>query len=242
MIHTETSISDTVNQIMASPAPILFPDTCALVDLIRVPYRTKKSKEAGYILKAASYLVSSSQNIVPNLWVVILPGIYKEWREHSQNTKKELTEHWSKLDATIEIAHASANAVNIALPSAIIYSDLGIENILLGLSEKFLSNAIFISTDSDCVNRAYLRLLNKEAPSQKGGEMKDCTIIEHCLELCKQLRNVGFTKNCVFNTSNTKDFCRPSSSELQVPLNVQFDAVNLTLTTKWQWAKAVLNV
>ena len=63
MTYSETSLSDAVSQIIASPAPILFPD------------RIKRSKEAENILNAASHLATCSQMSPPKLWIVILPLI-----------------------------------------------------------------------------------------------------------------------------------------------------------------------
>lgn len=245
MTLAATSVEHVVNQIMESPAPILFPDTCTLVDLIRVPYRVRNADQAEKILKAARQLIYCSQTVTPNLWIVILPPIYNEWREHSQGAVSELQKHWANLDSQIKVAYACANAAGtMSLPPMQQFSTWQIEKVLLDLSKKFVTNSIFLDENSGCVNRAYARLVRKEAPArQGGGEMKDCTIVEHCIELCASLRDAGFVEKCTFSTSNTKDFCKTGSkTEPKKPLDDQFNALNLSLTTNWQWTKAELSI
>ena len=68
-------------------------------------------------------------------------------------------------------------------------------------------------------------------PSRQGGEMKDCVIVEECLELTRQLRANGFARKCVFCTSNSNDYGAPHPN-----LATDFAAVNLTFTTNLPWA------
>lgn len=242
MSRLTLSIEDAVSKIIASPAPVLFPDTCALVDLIRLPFRVDSSKIAKETLEAASYLAAQSKNKPPNLWVVIPPLVPDEWNEHSLSTIKTLEQYWTNLDKMIEITHTVANAVTIALPSAETYSDRKIKDALVKLSTDFFKNAIFLADDADCKEGAYQRVIRKQAPSRKSAGLKDCVIIEHSLKLCSQLRATGFSYKCVFLTSNTKDFCKPGSNKPQVPLDSQLDNVQLFLTTNWQWTRHELGI
>jgi hypothetical protein len=61
--------------------------------------------------------------------------------------------------------------------------------------------------------------------------MKDCVIVEEYLELTRQLRAIGFTKKCVFCTSNVNDYGPPHPA-----LVTDFAAVNLIFTTNLPWA------
>lgn len=236
------SIKEAVNKILASPAPVLLPDTSALVDLIRVPFRAKSSKIAKNTLEAANNLATQSNNKPRNLWVVIPPPVLHEWREHSQGTLEELQRHLSKLDTMIEIAYATADAIALARPSGVTSLPQSLDIALAGVSRDFFNNAIILREDSICQQQAYTRLLNKTAPADTSGGMKDCMIIEHSLKLCSELRMKGFSQKCVFITSNTKDFCQRGSDEPQAPLDAQLASVNLSLTTNWQWTRHELGI
>jgi hypothetical protein len=242
MSCTNLSINQIVNRLTASPAPMLFPDTCALVDLIRVPFRMKSAARARRMLEAATRLVAQSQTSAPDLWVIVPPLVHDEWIEHSQNTVEKLRRYWAKLDNMIEVAHAAADAVDVILPGAVTYSNQDIERALLQSASDFFNNALFLNDDSACEQRAYRRAINNEAPARKGGGLKDCVIIEHAIELCLQLRAVGFSEKCVFITSNTRDFCEPNSTAPKAPLASQLNSAGLSLTTTWEWTKSELGI
>ena len=53
----------------------------------------------------------------------------------------------------------------------------------------------------------------------EGGEVRDSTIIEECLEVSRRLQAAGFSPKQVFCTSNKNDYCEKGSrSETQVLL------------------------
>src|SRR5207237_5980201 len=75
------------------------------------------------------------------------------------------------------------------------------------LSRRLLDAAVRLDPDHDCILRAYGRAISYTPPSLKGGEVKDSTIIEECLEVSRRLRAAGFTRKRVFCTSNKNDYC-----------------------------------
>jgi hypothetical protein len=180
--------------------------------------------------------------LTPNLWIIIPPPVLHEWGEHSQRTFNELQQHLYKLDTMNEFLDATAHAVSIPLPSTVTYSHRNIDLALAKLSRDLLNHAIILREDSICQEKAYRRVVDKVAPADNKGGMKDCMIIEHSIELCSQLRKGGFAKKCVFISSNTKYFCLPSSTAPKPPLDSQLNAVQLFLTTNWQWARHELGL
>ena len=241
MSHTRLSIRNVTDRIIASPAPVLFIDTCSLLDLIRVPFRERSAKKVSQVLDAAMNLIALSQKSVSGLWVVGPPVVLDEWTEHSQAATEELRRHLERLDNSIEIAHIVANAVGAAMPNpAARYSSQNLDDALERLSASFFANALILSEDSNCVIRASRRTINQEAPGRKGGGLKDCIIIEHSIELCSQLQVAGFAERCVFITSNEKDFFKPALAEAKAPLDSQLRRVGLSLTKYWNWAKTEL--
>jgi hypothetical protein len=79
------------------------------------------------------------------------------------------------------------------------------------------------------------RVVAKTPPSKQGGEVKDCVIVEECLELTRQLRANGFARKCVFCTSNMDDYGGPSGG-LHPTLATEFAAVGLAFTSNLPWA------
>jgi len=127
-------------------------------------------------------------------------------------------------------------AVDLSLPGLFEYSLQKIETTLANLSGEFFRHGLTIEDDSACQHRAYNRTISNLPPGRKGGGLKDCTIIEHSMELCARLRDTGFSRKCAFLTSNTKDFCEPVVTTPKESLGKDLAAVGLVLTTSWQWA------
>src|SRR5262249_11064652 len=102
---------------------------------------------------------------------------------------------------------------------------------LFALSAQILGLAIHLDMDGGCATRGMGRVVANLPPSRQGGEMKDCVIVEECLELTRQLRANGFARKCVFCPSNSNDYGAPHPT-----LATDFAAVNLTFTTNLPWA------
>ena len=92
------------------------------------------------------------------------------------------------------------------------YRLLSLAERLHDLSRQLLDGALCLDPDQDCIIRAHGRASNYMPPSLKGGEVKDATIVEECLEVSRRLQVVGFSPKRVFCTSNTRDYCERGSS------------------------------
>ena len=65
---------------------------------------------------------------------------------------------------------------------------------------------------------------------KKGGELKDCTIFEEYLEVCRLLQAGNFQRKAVYCTSNTNDYCDPGATP-HPDVAADCAAVGLTFTT-----------
>jgi len=112
---------------------------------------------------------------------------------------------------------------------------VGLAAALRGLSKGLLDASLRIDPHNDTNMRAFARAATKAPPSRKGGEIKDSTIVEECLEVSRQLHAAGFLRKRVFCTSNTSDYCDASGS-LHPALAADFAAVGLSFVTNLPWA------
>jgi hypothetical protein len=116
------------------------------------------------------------------------------------------------------------------------YRTSGLAARLHDLSRQLVQAAVVLDRHPDTVARAYDRVaVTRRRPCRKGGELKDCTIFEECLEVCRLLRASGFGKKIVFCSSNIDDYCAPG---LIPHPDVAGDcaAVGLVFTTNLPWA------
>jgi hypothetical protein len=227
------SIADAVAQILTSGIPVLFADTCSLLDVIRAPLRPV---DLPGCVEAAQDLVRLTTPPVQCTLVVasFVPG---EWLAHADSQVETVRIHVAGVDEESKRLHEFHGFLGI-IPSfpAVEYGSLSLADGLADLSRRLLDGALHLDPDSNCVLRAYTRATNYMPPSLKGGEVKDSTIMEECLEVSRRLQAAGFSPKRIFCTSNKSDYCAKGSSRLHPALTADFLATGLTFATSLPWA------
>lgn len=237
------TIAQATVQITAAPAPVLFPDTCALVDLVRLPIR-KDGPTVTRELLAARALLAAATADPTGLWVVVPPRVPAEWDEHAPEAAALLASSWSKMDEACATTGAAAAAMGVAAlpPESLEATFDPVRQSLSRLSRGFLEVGVRLASDSPCDSAAFRRACDGVAPGHRGGSIKDCVIAEHVLAVSRLLGS-GFAHPRVLLTSNTKDFCvAKDNTAPRPPLDDDLMAVQTSLTTTWEWAKSTLGV
>jgi hypothetical protein len=161
---------------------VLFLDTCSILDVIRAPVRGL----AG-CAEAASELVAMATATTPLCNLVVGSFVSTEWSSHAQSVLDELTRHLDKLDQQADHFHGLCGHLGVTLgfgrPQ---YGASGLAHRLHDLSRQLLQAAVALESHPDTKARAYERVaITRRRPCRKGGELKDCTIFEECLEVCR---------------------------------------------------------
>ncbi|WP_105173089.1 PIN domain-containing protein [Pseudoalteromonas sp. T1lg24] len=227
------SLSDLSQKIMQEPRPVLLLDTCVLLDLVRTCSR--EGADVNTIFAAQSFL---NQNSV---WMIISEIVQSELLENIETVYTEVEKHLKKLDKnlvqfqnTLSKLPASGTFNYTRKPS-----EYGLHNELKLLSEQLQQQALVIDLDNECAGRAMGRVVQNIAPSALGkDESKDCTIYEHYLELCRQLRVASFSKDIVFSSSNKSDFGEPN--KLRQPIDTELSSLNVKFVNNLSWASSIL--
>jgi hypothetical protein len=230
------SIADTATRVAAAGVPVLFLDTCSILDVIRAPVRGL----AGCV-EAASELLAMATAATPACSLVVGSFVPSEWNGHAQPVLDTLTAHLDRMDQQANHFHGLCGHLGIALgfgqPQ---YSPSGLANCLHDLSRRLLSAAIVLDAHPDTMSRAYARVaVTQRRPCRKGGELKDCTIFEECLEVCRLVRTTPFTRKLIFCSSNTDDYCAPGVTP-HPDIAADCGAVGLLFTTNLPWAVSEL--
>jgi hypothetical protein len=148
-----------------------------------------------------------------------------------------LQAHLDKMEQ--QALHFHGLCAHLALPLTFgppQYSASAMASRLHDLSKKLLQASVPLDRHHDTMSRAYDRVaVTRRRPCRKGGELKDCTIFEEYLEVCRQLRTGGFTRKLVFSTSNTEDYCAPGVVPHADVAN-DCSAVGLVFTATLPWA------
>lgn len=215
------SIAAAAAQLRADERPVLFLDTCIIVDVIRATLRCLGTN----FVQSAIDLRGRLRSTPPGCALVVASLVPTEWGNHAPRTRDEVRGHLAKIQDQAQHFHAACGALDVGLGYGLpAYPTANLHDRLFDLSKEILDLAAVLDPDGECATRAIGRVAAKLAPSRQGGEMKDCVIVEECLELTRQLRANGFAKKCVFCTSNTNDYGNPDPN-----LAVDFLAANLTL-------------
>ena len=179
------SISDAVARIQAADLPVLFADTCILLDVIRAPLRPAELRGC---VSAAQELLQLTGATPTQCIVVVASFVPGEWLAHSQPEADSLRAHLAKFDGEAERLREFCSLMKIVPPFARTeYGLLPLAERLHNLSRQLLDCALHLDSDHDCIIRAHGRATSYTPPSLKGGEVKDSTIIEECLEVSRRL-------------------------------------------------------
>lgn len=230
------SIPDVVARLVTAGAPVLFLDTCSILDVIRAPVRPLKN-----CVEAAIELLELACESPVRCSIVIGSFVPKEWNSHASRVLDELERHLERMESQATHFHDLCGHLGVSVsfgrPG---YRGSGLSQRLYDLSQQFLGTAITLDRHPDTEQRAYDRVaINPRRPCHKGAELKDCTIFEECLEVCRQLQSSGFTSKKVYCTSNTNDYCGPHATP-HPDIDADCSSVDLIFATTLNWALSVV--
>jgi hypothetical protein len=225
------NIDEAVGQIETAAVPVLFVDTCILLDIIRstdrcLPNYTDRALE---LLK----LTSTSP---PKCLVVISSIVPIEWNANANEVTTQVNRHLAKMEEQSSHFHDACEAFGISAGFGRAgYTRLSLAEYLRDLSQQLLGNALCLDPNDECMARAVGRVISDLPPSRKNGEVKDCAIIEELLAVCRRLHSAGFAQKRAFCTSNTADYCEVGKG-LHPMLATEFASCDLSFTTNLPWA------
>lgn len=225
-------IADAVATITSNPAPVVFLDSCVLLDVVRAPLRNTAGE-----VRVANQLLASVGKSPKTVYLIIGSPTPTEWADHIDEAEKDCMTAVNSCNAVADACGYLALPGVATLPAAA----LGLPGLLRKLSADLLAAAIHLDHDAEALSRAFNRVVAALLPARKGGKgAKDAVILEHALEATKQLRAAGFAETCVFASSNTTDFAAPKSTDLHRLLAPEFAPLNLLYATSLTHAETHL--
>jgi hypothetical protein len=188
------TLARAATDLIATPRPILFLDTCALLDIVRAPLRDLTATvRAGLELRtlgAAGTVRLFIQDIVPREWAENLPAA----RRDGEAGVRAYTATWQ----------IAADLGQTASPLPVLPSRTLIDE-LEQLSRDLLMAADILDRDHAGMSWAIDRVAAKQKPSLAKGTVKDCHIVGHALELSTPLAAAGYSKLRLPVSSNRRD-------------------------------------
>jgi len=232
------SIVSAAQGLSAAPVHIIVCDTCALLDIIRLPIRASTSTHLSATLSAVDAVVSMIQT--GDVRLVCPSPVPDEWTKHAADKQAETERHIRNIEQEYGKVRSTAAAQGTSMPSAM-FPRSQIAAYLYDKSNTLLSSSIVLQKEEEPSLRAIDRASSYIAPASKGA-IKDCLIYEHMIALFDALSNGVPIGRRVLLTSNTKDFCAPNSSRPKPPLDAELSARGVVLCTSWDWALAEIRL
>lgn len=229
------SLADAAAQITFVGRPVLFLDTCCLLDVVRAP--TRRDVRVDLVDEAARISKDSGTHV----WVVVAELVMQEFEENINAVKKEVETAIKGVDQQNARLAAVSDAVDpvsrMGRPQE--FAGRRLHDRLEDLVRSLFRTAVVLASDGECNQRAGARVVRRIPPAAKGQQFKDCFIVEHYLELCARLRERGLAQPAVLVSSNKKDYCG-GDGKLDPGLAGEFGAVGLQYAADLCWARALL--
>lgn len=184
--------------------PIIFFDTCSLLDFIRFIYRANDGISTLTAIQIIQQKIDNDE-----IFAVASELFIKEWNDNVDSAMQTTSESFKK---TSEYFNLSAEVINTLMgqnvPVGIDLANYKVEDWLLGMCSNIIGKIFFIE-QSAIANAALTRVANKMAPASKKQEFKDCAIWETMLALCSHINarvNPATGPKKIFFTTNIEDF------------------------------------
>jgi hypothetical protein len=196
-----TTLAHAVADLTAAPRPVLFLDTCTLLDIVRAPLRNLAREVQACVGLRALAVADTVQLYVQD----IVPG---EWSDNLPAARRDGEAGIRAFTATWQIA---ADLGKPAPPLPVVSPGNLIDE-LEQLSRALLTAADTLDRDYDGMSWALDRVAAKQKPSSAKGMVKDCHILGHALRLSSMLAAAKYASSRVLVSSNRSDFAEPNAT------------------------------
>lgn len=221
----KASIDEVCSEIIKIDKPLLFIDTCTILDIVRVLYRDEIPNSN---TDSALKIIELSQQ--GELQLIIADKVEEEFSKHIDATINSVEKEISNLNKrVVSIAQFQESISKMQLNISDLNS-LKCHNEAGSVAKKLLEECLTIKRNDTYIVNARKRVEAGQAPAKRGkAEQSDCEIIECFFDMCLKLRHKNFMERITFITSNTSDF--GSIGKPHSPLDSEFQEADANFTT-----------
>ena len=211
-------LNNLATRLLTETRPIIFLDTCVMLDAFRVVERTKSFESFKVYLELAKKVNAREVVIVYNETVQSeyrfnAPSVVQEQRSKILNINR----CWNAF-RSMKDKKAVENDVNLSADRIINAAETTIRTII--------KDALIIKDYDAALRSAYDVVLAHRAPAVRDSQFKDAYIFKTCLDLANKSG-----KQVIFCTSNTKDYCEDKGNRQIHPDIIGMAANNNVIVT-----------
>ena len=218
-----------------NPKPVIFWDTCALLNIIRFIYR----EDPGDVTTFEAIKKIHNAILNDNILSVSCVSVITEYNGNVNVAVQQIDDSVTQTDTFYKNL---LDVINKLDNTAMGYTTVSVQHTpqkLHSMVQDILRRTTFITIDKTATSNAHQRVLQKKAPAGKKEEFKDCTIWEVMLSCYRQLNTVDSNIPKVFYTVNTQDFCK---FENKVAQSFLYDLLMESFTLKFTCCNNVFEV
>jgi hypothetical protein len=217
------SASDAAAEIAARNCPVIYVDTCSILDLTTRGLRDNKFDEGH--ARAATDLVGLAYDgkvtiVLSGQVLIELGNKFAEVRQEAIGLVTKINNQMLQLNAVLRVyGHAAATCSDISGDTFAATIDRVVNS--------FVAAAIHSQTTTPAKLKAADRVIIGRAPAGNTKQsFKDCLVLESCYETLMAARALGFSASAHFLSSNITEYTL-NKRELHPDLAVEFSALGL---------------
>lgn len=204
-----------ISQINPMNIPMVFWDTCSLLDILRIPER-KKHDDLDKYIQLKDLIVNNNVISCTSECVIF------EFNQHHYKQEQVLDSHQNKFEIFGGLhTRTRRDEDKIRLNKAL--AEIEVPPILKGILNEILSNTYEIKKQNSFRDAADLRIWSLRAPAKVKAEYKDCYIWETFIQMAQQFPTGNNRPKMIFFTNNTKDYFDNSVSPACVQPDIKND-------------------
>ena len=216
-----TSTEDICASIIKANTPVVFFDTCTVLDIVNALWLDKKGS---IHIESAMKLLDLKK--MGNVTFVIPHMVKEEFEDNIDTVEKAAEKEILALDKKFKILFSSLALLSPdPFKNEVLFKPYDLHVSAKKLAQEVLENCLIIENCDAYAIGAMNRVRRNIAPASKGkSEPKDCEIIECFFDMSKRLRGDSFVGKIIFVTSNTSDY--GTIGKMSGTLNTEFNSVN----------------
>jgi hypothetical protein len=232
-------LSDAVDLIVRSALPLLLPDTCSLLDLMRDPAREDIHPANA---KAAQRLLRQAAESPVNLSLCLPEQVLKELADNQGMIREETQKKIAKTNEALKRVSEAYAVHGLSLQmTGVDLRAHDFPSIANQFVEDIKSAAVKFQPTDETMRKAMARIAHGLAPNHRGGQYKDCIVIESNFELVRVLRARGFEEKVVFLTTNVSDYSAERGTiKVHADLVAEFETLQIEYATSFGLAGHLL--
>lgn len=187
--------------VAAEGVPVLYVDTCSLLDIMRDPTR---DDARAHERRSAVKLVAAVE--AGALRCVLAEQVALEFQVHDTAIQEEAEKALRRLAERIERANEIHGVFGtaVSIDTGHLIGQVAAAREVVG---RWLAASFLASGSAEVNAKAIARVNGNVAPARKGKDsVKDCIVLETCLTSVAALRAAGTKATIVFLSSNTSEY------------------------------------